>query len=47
MVGHRQRKTDRGTTPVEVMRNAVDEVIMNRAVNALAREVGIDRLTLK
>ncbi|ESO09291.1 hypothetical protein HELRODRAFT_168253 [Helobdella robusta] len=48
MVRYRERKTNRGKTPVEVMRTAVDEVLKkNRAINAVARETGIDRMTLK
>ncbi|ESO01824.1 hypothetical protein HELRODRAFT_160993 [Helobdella robusta] len=48
MVRYRERKTNRGKTPVKVMRTAVDEVLKkNRAINAVARETGIDRMTLK
>ncbi|ESN99674.1 hypothetical protein HELRODRAFT_184387 [Helobdella robusta] len=48
MVRYRERKTNRGKTPVEVMRTAVDEVLKkNRAINAVACETGIDRMTLK
>ena len=47
---HKKRKTDRptrGLTDEKTMRSAVDEVIGGRAVNTVAREKDIDRMTLK
>jgi hypothetical protein len=47
---HKKRKTDRparGLTPADKMKAAVDEVLAGAAVNAVARENGIDRMTLK
>lgn len=47
---HKKKKTDRpprGLTPEHTMKAAVDEVILGRAVNTVARERGIDRMTLK
>ena len=47
---HKKRKTDRptrGLTDEKTMRSAVNEVIGGRAVNTVAREKGIDRMTLK
>ena len=49
-VPQKKRKTDRPTrilTDEKTMRSAVGEVIGGRAVNTVAREKGIDRMTLK
>ena len=47
---HKKRKTDRptrGLTDENIMRSAVEQVIRGKAVNAVSRETGIDRMTLK
>ncbi|XP_065650907.1 uncharacterized protein LOC136079118 [Hydra vulgaris] len=48
MVRSRIRKTDREMIPPETMRAAVNEVLLkNRPNNQVAREFGVDRMTLK
>ena len=47
---HKKRKTDRpkrGLVDEKMVRSAVDEVIGGKAVNTVARENGIDHMTLK
>lgn len=47
---HKKRKTDRpprGLTDESIMRSAVDQVLGGKAVNSVARDMGIDRMTLK
>lgn len=44
---NKQRKTDRGRTPPETMRDAVKQVIDGQPAQTVARAFGIDRMTLK
>ena len=47
---HKKRKTNRPprkTTTKEVMKAAVDKVIGGRAAATVAKEFGVDRMTLK